>query len=1301
MVGRRGHLFWVVLLLVTLCISIGATGKVTLEKDGSAQAEWWYAGEHSICDSAGFGPPYCIAPYGNHWSAEIGTHAPGDWAYVDLDCGRRMPIDDVGALGFRYKEISTPTSASAPSMAIALVNPANGDEILAISEHDTPVSAVCSDVDATTLLWLWGTWDGTDPSTFIPDAVFGAGPPYPTITFAQLQTVDLPGYEVKSVMVLWNVVGQGIGTPAGGTGTIAIGTAVVDRVRVEWQVGVDLYGGYYNLEPEWPFDASGVMGVYDFDDWTQAPLPGPTDPPRQFDHWCKDSDYCPHCQPHDDQNLWDIVHESDLDGLSVPTPALSFPSPEHAIYFGNKTTGNYDQGERAVGCICSPYNELNPADRYVTIDFDYFREVEQYVGEYDWTYVQIQFVDENGIPAWPEHTASTTGILPPPIGWYDPFDYSTLAVVPAPPGNAVTATTHMTNGDVEPDPTLYNRGDTQRIDETLYDMTCFTVGDLGRQLIPAAPNTKGTGWKTVWYKDSSDPNPTDWEHVEISHYLNTNNEPQTDDFYRIKIPPQATRMRIRFCFNSQDGASNSYFGWIIDNVEKDHGYDPPGCTICFDNLPQGEVGEKYGLVHPDGTYFELCPLGDGQRVRWELVSVLKDDVRLSGLPNRLALDPIGKIYGIPDPGTTGTYEVTLRLICDTGRPVEQTFILNIRPSQTNPPTSQIGIEHFGGPPPAGGTLTWDNPADPLPTLPGAGVMGCPQENLWHQTPLVKYALDTAALQNEYGPVAYFGMDDAGIPTATRDPNYDCERVKGCMVSPWPGYPINQTKWDGQELIIGFKSWRNVEYYAGGNYDKTWVDVKINNGPWQTVWQKSSSDPSAAEWLWEEAHTGIILEIGDKVFVQFCFDSVDGYNNGQDGNAWGWLVDEVTLFAGSADLSIVNCPKPQTSVNEYYNEEIRATGGPSANLEWEQPTGLPPGLGLHVDPANDQIAYIRGFPRDAGTYTFTLVVKVRGGQEIATRECTIEVGREVTLLWEDFEDDPTWSGTGLWRFTGTDDPGLGQDPVTQVAGINDEITDGILGDANHAAYYGRQTVADYNTGARTSGMMTLVTPVIDLANGPTGGPVEAVRVTFEQWREVEPFPGAAFDQAIVQVQFDGGAWTTIWQKDSSDASMKEWTIEQITPFLTDGASTMLIRFVFDSVDKWYNDYVGWLVDNVRIESTSASGANPLSAMSIREREASSRGGAADLQVINVPNPVKDVHTTTFMVRSVDVEAMRIVIYDISGAPLFEQEVPGNELVWHTENDYGEYLANGIYIYRAYVLVDGEWIETKAQKLVILR
>jgi hypothetical protein len=73
----------------------------------------------------------------------------------------------------------------------------------------------------------------------------------------------------------------------------------------------------------------------------------------------------------------------------------------------------------------------------------------------------------------------------------------------------------------------------------------------------------------------------------------------------------------------------------------------------------------------------------------------------------------------------------------------------------------------------------------------------------------------------------------------------------------------------------------------------------------------------------------------------------------------------------------------------------------------------------------------------------------------------------------------------------------------------------------------------------------------------------------------------------------------------------------------------------------------------------------------------------------------------MVRSPDVEAMRIQIFDLAGSLVYEEEISSNELVWHTENNYGEYLANGIYLYRASVLINGEWVETTVQKLVILR
>ena len=92
----------------------------------------------------------------------------------------------------------------------------------------------------------------------------------------------------------------------------------------------------------------------------------------------------------------------------------------------------------------------------------------------------------------------------------------------------------------------------------------------------------------------------------------------------------------------------------------------------------------------------------------------------------------------------------------------------------------------------------------------------------------------------------------------------------------------------------------------------------------------------------------------------------------------------------------------------------------------------------------------------------------------------------------------------------------------------------------------------------------------------------------------------------------------------------------------------------------------------------------------------------LEFGNYPNPITDVNTTTFRVKSVlPVETLRVEIYDMAGRLVYETEGPGSELVWHTENDYDEYLANGVYLYRLYALIDGDWILSGVKKLAIYR
>ena len=453
----KSKVLGMILLLVVLVLGTGlaAWSEITLHPGESGEAQWWYREDplvgQWVCGSGG---PFCDSTNfsANRWGVELATYADGDWSYVSLNTAKRFLIGDVTTTSFLFRMVDPPglQTDSAPSMAFSLFNPATGDEVIAISQGaSSPQTSSCTTFDATGVNWWWGTWQETtqpsgkqwDPSTIGTGATTLA-----TGTFAQMQSA-LAGYEVKSAMILMGVVGETVGSPSGGP--IFAGKAVVDDITLNWTSGSDTYGGMYRLEKGWP-------ETVNFDDWTQAPLPN-GEPPRQYDQWCVG---CEDCLVTDNQNLWGIVRESDLAGLDIPAEAKSFPSHEYAIYFGTTTTGNYDAGEASVGAICSPLNELNPGDEYVSISFDYFREVEQYMGAYDWTYLQIQFLDDQNNPAngWDM-----------PAGWYDPFDYTTSNLAKRNPG------------DVNP--------------EAGRDPTDEITSDCGDR-----------GWKTIWYKDSSDAN---------------------------------------------------------------------------------------------------------------------------------------------------------------------------------------------------------------------------------------------------------------------------------------------------------------------------------------------------------------------------------------------------------------------------------------------------------------------------------------------------------------------------------------------------------------------------------------------------------------------------------------------------------------------------------------------------------------------------------------------------------------------------------------------------------------------------
>jgi len=143
----------------------------------------------------------------------------------------------------------------------------------------------------------------------------------------------------------------------------------------------------------------------------------------------------------------------------------------------------------------------------------------------------------------------------------------------------------------------------------------------------------------------------------------------------------------------------------------------------------------------------------------------------------------------------------------------------------------------------------------------------------------------------------------------------------------------------------------------------------------------------------------------------------------------------------------------------------------------------------------------------------------------------------------------WSASGLWH-----------------------VASSCLGakSSPNSLQYNQAASCDYNTGATTTGDAT--TPTFDI-NGRT-----YPKVTFSTKYTVESYAGGSYDKMQVQVKPSGGAWTTIWTRDSTYASQGTWTTVSLNLTTYKSTATQL-RFHFDSVDQYSNAYAGWGVDDV--------------------------------------------------------------------------------------------------------------------------
>jgi len=485
------------------------------------------------------------------------------------------------------------------------------------------------------------------------------------------------------------------------------------------------------------------------------------------------------------------------------------------------------------------------------------------------------------------------------------------------------------------------------------------------------------------------------------------------------------------------------------------------------------------------------------------------------------------------------------------------------------------------------------------------------------------------------------------------------RVYGVLTSA----PISLLEYDRQARV-GFWYWREVEEYDKGGYDKTIVQVKFG-GSWCTVWALDSKTPS--EKTWKEVRLLVDIPAGaTQMQVRFIFDSVDGLNNAYA----GWFVDDISVGPLEGGTVVVVPSLTDGTVGEQYGPvQLTAYGGVGPYV-WSWTGGIP---GLLLD---QRAGTITGIPTTSDDYVVTISATDSSGST-GTATCTIHINEEgssCTLLTEVFADPAEWSMTSLWHIASAIDCL----PYASLMG--------------NFAYFANSSGCSYKTGTAVSG--ELHSPAVNVP-----ADVSNIVIEFDQYRHVEQHLDA-YDKTHLDIRFNNSTWETLWYRDASDMS-PEGSHVQVTKLVPAGANQIWIRFRFDSVDEFYNDYPGWAIDNVQILNAACVGSAPPPPPSSLSSALSTPAGRGQICISNWPNPVTDVHTTTFTVRGENVEAMKIQIFSLSGELMYEQQVAGNQLEWHTDNNCGEYLANGVYQYRALVKVGDQWVTTDIHSVVIVR
>ncbi|MBI1878637.1 MAG: M36 family metallopeptidase, partial [Chloroflexi bacterium] len=177
--------------------------------------------------------------------------------------------------------------------------------------------------------------------------------------------------------------------------------------------------------------------------------------------------------------------------------------------------------------------------------------------------------------------------------------------------------------------------------------------------------------------------------------------------------------------------------------------------------------------------------------------------------------------------------------------------------------------------------------------------------------------------------------------------------------------------------------------------------------------------------------------------------------------------------------------------------------------------------------------------------------------VATRTFQVMVDANfpdpTALFFDDMEGGGgNWTATGLWHLEADSDPcGQSFSPTT-------------------SWYYGQSPGCTYNTGSSSnSGRLTSAAPIFVPAS------LDQVTLTFQSWEDTEGLTG--YDTRQVLISTDGISFTQIFNSTNEDANWYKVELD----LSNYAGQNIWLRFEFNTVDGFFNNFPGWYVDDVRI------------------------------------------------------------------------------------------------------------------------